>query len=421
MKMKNYLGLLLLICWGPLMAQPATYSLEDLRAAARENYPEFKRKGISEKQYSLEIDKLWKLLYPKMTFNAQASWQSAVTSIPASIPGIEVQKRDQYKAFVDVNQVLWDGGIVKRQLDLREAQQAAEQQSIEVSLNQVQEQIDLLFFSSLLLQDHEEQLGLAETTIDNKLKQVRGAVSNGVMLESNVWLLEAELVKNSQAQTELQAQRQTASRILAEWTGLPVDVNSKFEERKEEVLPLSPVIKRPEIQLFSLQKRSIEAGIAAVDAKYMPRVYGFAQLGYGRPGLNFLDTRFRPYALVGARLTWDIFDWGAGKIDKETIGLQKELLKVQEEGFERKTEIGLIQVEEDLNKLKALLVQDDALIALRGKIKETASAQLDNGVITATEYLDRVNEETAAKLSKSLHEIQILMTQAKYGYITGNN
>ncbi len=421
MKMKNYIGLVLLICWGPLMAQSGSYSLPQLRDAARQNYPEFKRKGITEKRYSLEMDKLWKLLYPKMTFNAQASWQSAVTSIPANIPGVEVQKRDQYKAFVDVNQVLWDGGIVKRQLDLRESQQAAEQKAIDVSLNKVQEQIDLLFFSSLLLQDRAEQLELVATTIENKLKQVKGAVSNGVMLESNVWLLEAELVKNGQMQTELAAQRETALRILGEWTGLSIDANTKFEQRRKQVLPMSPVIKRPELELFSLQKRSIDAGIAAVDAKYMPRIYGFAQLGYGRPGLNFLDTRFRPWAMVGARFTWDIFDWGAGKIDKETIGLQKELLKVQEEAFERQTEIGLIQVEEDLGKLNKLLVQDDALIVLRGKIKATASAQLDNGVITATEYLDRVNEETAAKLSKNLHEIQILMTQAKYGYITGNN
>ena len=422
MKMKRYFTLLVLIsCLGPIFGQSAVYDLSQLRAAARQNYPEFQRKGISVAQYNLELDKLMTLLYPKMTFTAQASWQSAVTSIPANIPGIEVQKRDQYKAFVDVNQVLWDGGVVKRQLDLRDAKQASEQQEIEVNLNKVQEQVDLLYFSSLLLQDQAKQLELVKTTIENKLEQVRGAVKNGVMLESNVWLLEAELLKNQQMRTELQAQRQTAIRILAEWTGLPIDNSAEFVEVKAKPIDFKIAIRRPELELFSMQKRTIDASISAIDAKYMPRIYAFAQLGYGRPGLNFLDTRFRPWAVVGARLSWDIFDWGAGKIDKQSIGLQKQLLKIQEDGFARQTNIGMIQVEEELAKLNQLLTQDASLIALRGKIIETASAQLDNGVITATEYLDRVNEETAAKLAKRLHEIQILMSQAKYGYITGNN
>lgn len=421
MKMKKYIILLLVA----MSLSPAIWAqslnLSQLREAAKQNYPEFQRKGISERSYALELDKLRTLLFPKLTFNAQASWQSAVTSIPVPIPGVEVQKRDQYKAYVDVNQVLWDGGVVKRQLDLREAQQATEQQQINVSLAKVQEQVDLLYFSILLMQAQNRQLDLVRETISNKLSQVKGAVKNGVMLESNIWLLEAELVKNEQQKTELLAQEKSALRMLSEWTGLEIEESSNLEIPEKQVMPMTTVIKRPELELFTLQKRTIDAGVSAIDAKYMPRVFAFAQLGYGRPGLNFLDTRFRPYAMLGARLTWDIFDWGAGKIDKETILLQKELLKVQEDAFARQTEIGLIQVDESLAKLAKLLVQDESMIDLRGKIKNTASAQLDNGVITATEYLDRVNEETAAKLAKDLHEIQVLMTQAQFGYITGNN
>jgi outer membrane protein TolC len=153
----------------------------------------------------------------------QASWQSAVTAI--EIPGIEIksQPRDQYKAYVDVNQVVYDGGLMSRQLALKDAQQEIEQQKIETNLQKVQEQVDFLYFSGLLLQAQEEQLQLVRTTIEGKLKQVRGAIANGVTLESNAWLLEAELVKNEQQQTEVLAQRQSLARMLTEWTGLPLD------------------------------------------------------------------------------------------------------------------------------------------------------------------------------------------------------
>jgi outer membrane protein TolC len=424
MQMKKIMILLLL----PLLLATAGwsqqgYSLEQLRAAAKENFPEFKQKAISQHGYDLEMDKLKTYMYPKLNFGLQASWQSAVTAIPNLLPGIEIkpQPRDQYKAYVDVNQVVYDGGVMGRTMALKDAQQEVEQQKIETNLQKVQEQVDFLYFSGLLLQAQEEQLQLVRTTIENKLKQVKGAIENGVTLESNAWLLEAELVKNEQQQTEAMAQRQSIARMLSEWTGLPMDSNTRLESPKEKDLPLKPTISRQELRLFALQHRAVDLGIAAVDAKYRPKVFAFSQLGYGRPGLNFLDTQFRPWAVAGVRLSWDIYDWGAGKIEKETLALQKELVKVQQDAFKRQTELGLIQVDEDLQKLKKLLQQDDDMIRLRGKIREISSAQLDNGVITATEYLDRVNEETGAVLAKKLHEIQVLMTQAKYGYITGNN
>jgi hypothetical protein len=106
-------------------------------------------------------------------------------------------------------------------------------------------------------------------------------------------------------------------------------------------------------------------------------------------------------------------------LEKESLALQKQLVQIQHDAFKRQSKLGIIQAEEDLLKLAKLLSQDEKLIALRTKIRETSSAQLDNGVITATEYLDRVNEETAANLSRELHEIQVLMTKYRYGYITG--
>lgn len=424
-RIKTTLFALLLLC-GIASAQaqePTGYSLEQLRAAAKVNFPEFKQKALQQEGYDLEIQKLRTLLYPKLNFGLQATWQSAVTSIPNLIPGVEIkpQPRDQYKAYVDVNQVVYDGGLMNRQLALKDAQQQVEQQKIETSLQKVQEQVDFLYFSGLLLQAQLEQLKLVRSTIDNKLKQVRGAITNGVSLESNAWLLEAELVKNEQQQTEVMAQRQSVARMLSEWTGLAIDPTTALESPKEKDLPLKPTISRQELRLFALQNHAVDLGIAAVDAKYRPRVFAFSQLGYGRPGLNMLDTQFRPWLVAGVRLSWDIYDWGAGKIEKEALHLQKELVKIQEQAFKRQTDLGLIQVDEDLQKLKKLLQQDDDMIRLRGKIKEISSAQLDNGVITATEYLDRVNEETASVLAKRLHEIQVLMTQAKYGYITGNN
>ena len=85
-QMKNIAAsLLLMLIFSTAAFAQTVYSLEQLRAAAKENYPEFKQKALSKQGYDLEIEKLKTLLYPKLNFGLQASWQSAVTAI--EIPG----------------------------------------------------------------------------------------------------------------------------------------------------------------------------------------------------------------------------------------------------------------------------------------------------------------------------------------------
>jgi hypothetical protein len=57
---------------------------------------------------------------------------------------------------------------------------------------------------------------------------------------------------------------------------------------------------------------------------------------------------------------------------------------------------------------------------LRQKIKTAATAQLENGVITAIDYLSYVNAEDQARRAMALHSIQLLLAQYNYQNTTGN-
>jgi hypothetical protein len=48
----------------------------------------------------------------KIDLNAQATYQSDVTSLPISLPNVTVNppNKDQYRATVDVNQLIYNGG-----------------------------------------------------------------------------------------------------------------------------------------------------------------------------------------------------------------------------------------------------------------------------------------------------------------------
>ncbi len=63
-----------------------------------------------------------------------------------------------------------------------------------------------------------------------------------------------------------------------------------------------------------------------------------------------------------------------------------------------------------------LIQKDDEIIELRRKVKEASNAQLENGVITANDYLREVNAEDQARQTRILHQTQLL--QAKINYLT---
>jgi len=55
------------------------------------------------------------------------------------------------------------------------------------------------------------------------------------------------------------------------------------------------------------------------------------------------------------------------------------------------------------------MANDDEIIELRTRIKKTASAKVENGVLTTTDLVREMNAEDQAKRLKALHEMQLLM------------
>ena len=58
--------------------------------------------------------------------------------------------------------------------------------------------------------------------------------------------------------------------------------------------------------------------------------------------------------------------------------------------------------------------RDEEIIDLRDQVKKASLAQLENGIITADDYLRVVNLEDLARQSLIIHQIQLLQAQINY-------
>ena len=140
---------------------------------------------------------------PKVDLNAQATYQSDVIGLPATLSGIESLNKDQYRATLDVNQLIYNGGIIDANTKLKEAQVKTQQQQVEVNLYQLKNRINQYFFSALLLQEKKALLIAKDQLLVSKIQEVKSGVKNGAILPASELVLEAETIKIKQQLIEI--------------------------------------------------------------------------------------------------------------------------------------------------------------------------------------------------------------------------
>lgn len=410
----------------PFMMQAQdSITLDECYRQAEKNYPLRKQLDLLENSNTLKVKNLNKNYLPQVNINGSASLQSEVTKLSITLPkglpnlNMPVMSKDWYKLTLDLSQVIYDGQVTRFQKQVESTGLTADQKSVEVELYKLKDRINQIYFNIILLQQNELLLSSNSERIAVKLREVQSAISNGSALEMNGSLLEAELVRIEQQLTETRMDRSASYQMLSELITVQVTEKTSLVIPKIILPGVAFEDKRPENELFNIQRSKITWMQKMVTTRWNPKVFAFGQAGYGRPGLNMLNNDFKPWWMFGAKLTWSPWNWNQNKNEREMLSIQGDILKTQQETFEKNLKISSQKELGEILKLTALLVQDDQMIALRLKISRAASSQLDNGVITASDYIARLNEETLSKLNKEIHKIQLIKAQLSYLFTLG--
>ena len=258
-------------------------TLELCRERAQENYPLSKQNEFLPASHDLKIKNLNKNFFPQMSINGQAHYQSDVTKTPVNVPGISIPvvSKDQYKLYLDVNQTIYDGWSTNRQKALEDVNLKIDMQNICIDLFKLKERVNQIYFSILLLKEKAIILELHRATLSSKLADVESGVRNGILLTSNLYILQAELIKADQALTENRISLGASLSMMNEFTGLSLNESTDF------VIPVITVDlgrftnNRPEFLLFSLQQEKISASKKLSGSTLLPRLSAFGQAGYG--------------------------------------------------------------------------------------------------------------------------------------------
>jgi outer membrane protein TolC len=393
-------------------------SIREAYRLARDHYPSSRQSGLIEltKQYTLTNAS--RAYLPQLSFAGQATLQSEVTSLPFKIPiagfSLPTYSKDQYKVYGEVDQVLYDGGLIANQREAARVTALISQQNLEVELYTLYDRVNQLFFGVLLLDEQLGQNDLLQQDIRNGIDKMTAMIDNGTAYRSSVYELQAQLLQAQQSRTEEQVTRKAYLDMLSLLTGTVLDSVAPLTEPPD--LSIKETVTRPELLLYDFQKRNYDLQEEMAVAQLRPRFGLFFQGGYARPGLNTLSNNFAWYYIGGVKLSWNL--GGMYTLHRQRLLSEtgRRSLEVQKETFLLNTNIQQTQASAESIKYLALMQDDDKIVQLRDSVKAAALAQMTNGVLNAHDYLSQVIAEDQAREGLSLHHVEWL--QSKYNYQT---
>ena len=103
-------------------------------------------------------------------------------------------------------------------------------------------------------------------------------------------------------------------------------------------------------------------------------------------------------------------------LDEFPDHLIKAVLATEEQALGRRLARAVATDLEEIDRLKQALADDERVVALRSEIERQARAQLDEGAITAADYVETRTDVLEARLTLEQH--RVALAQARASYVT---
>lgn len=389
-----------------------------------ENYHALqKEKGFLNKVIELKLENIQSAWLPKVDVFAQVSYQSDVITIDPgiSIPGLSfpTQKKDQYKLGLDLQQVIYDGGMTRAKKQVESAGFRAQQAGLEISIYKLREMVTQVFFGIAINNGNIKILELFHSELLQRMKVVQTGIENGVAQESALWQLEIEELKLKQKILEINHLNKNLIENLAEMTGM--DLAEDTELILPDSMPVTEIaVNRKEYEWFDLTKAGFQETENLFTASRRPKLAAFAQAGYGRPGLNMLSEEFDTYYMIGVRLGWTLTDWNQSRREKQILGLQQQVIDSRRESFDQSLRISLNNELSAIARLRETIANFNKMIELHEKLLQVYTSKLDKGTIQPVDYLVEFNALLEARIQLEIHEIKLIQAQINYYVFSGS-
>lgn len=401
----------------------AQITLEECQRKTQDNYPLVHQYGLVEKTKEYNLENAAKGYLPQFALSAKVSYQSEVTEIPVKLPGVDLKglSKDQYQVMLELQQKIWDGGGIRMQKKQTIAEAEVEKEKLNVDMYALNNRVNDLYFGILLLDEQIKQNTLLQDELERNYRQITAYVENGIANQADLDAVKVEQLNTKQKRVDLVSSRAAYLKMLSLLVGEALSPETVLEKPvPQSMVSAVSEIRRSELALFDAQGARLQVQEKALNVRHLPQFGLFVQGAYGNPGLNMLKNEFSPYYMAGVRLSWNFGSLYTLKNDRRVIEKKRQQLDNNRDVFLFNTRLEMTQQDQAIHSLEKQMRDDDEIIRLRTNIRKAAEAKVANGTLTVTEMLRELTNESLARQSKAMHEIQRLMGIYQLKYTTND-
>ncbi|MBI2794897.1 MAG: TolC family protein [Ignavibacteria bacterium] len=419
----SLLSAVLIVLTASIANGQSAITLDYCIQSAYRNFDFLGQRDIAAEITQNNVTRIERGYLPSLEFNAISTYQNSQITIPLAIPipGLTLPSAplNLNSALFTLRQWIYDGSAIHHN-------SLVEQASGNVALLEVESQkLDLKtrviqrFFSVLLTDKQIENLLLRDRVLTDKLAEVIVAVNSNVMLASERDLLQAEILSLRAAISESKYARSEQIVALGELMGEKLSADAVFELPSAALDKNASIEERPDIKLVDGQMELMETRKGSISSIYLPRVGLFADLGLGYPGYNIFDKNVVVMAKVGVTLSWKIFDWNQGALQKQSIDLNKKSLTIQRRRIQTQANVVAESFLNGMARAEELMKSDQELLLLYSSVTNVYAVKMMSGTITSAEYVAQLTKQEQARVNSELHKLQYLVAVMNYNSAMG--
>lgn len=404
-----FLSLFLLIFTTNAQDAPNSVTIEQCQQWAVSQSSANKQKELNSQLLKVKLNNAGAHLFPKLEISGDVGYFSDNYLLP-----LTTENNTLYHIGLDFEQVLMDGFKLHYGRQYEKLLNEAEIYKVELSINEMKEQIIAIYLNLLILDKQMSILTNAQTTLDQQKDQMKTLEENGIIPASAISQLEVEILKVAQSKGELKATKESLIASLSILTGQDLS-NAEFAMPDVPTTDINATSVRLEYSVFENAKRTMDYQRKLHLSSSMPKISLFATGGYGQPyyeGYNFFNPYSDWYYAVGIRFRVPLIDWAKTSGIGKAINLKKTILESQQSDFDKSNKIAIQEKTNEIKRIENLLVLDNQITAKQKEITKAFSIQLLNGTISTYDYIKQQNGETQSLIDKEVHNIQLL--KAKY-------
>lgn len=380
-------------------------SLNEARSMARDNYPAIRQYRMIEQSRDFTLDNVMKGWLPQVSISAGAY---GFTDILKSDKKMEQAGMDMNNfmanASVMIKQSLYDGGQIAARKKVVWAESQVQKQQLDVSMYAINEQVDQLFFSILLLDEQLEQNALLQKDLATSEQTIRSMMAGGIANQTDLDAILVERLKAEQQNESLLASRQSYLRMLGVFVGKDLAAAAETLEKPAQGYVRANV-NRPELKYYASQNLLLDAQRKQLNTQLRPTVGIF---GMGMVHSKMSDMLNNGMMVAGVSVSWNIGALYTRKNDIRKIEVQRQINDSQREVFLFNNRLQNEEANGAIASLKRQIEKDEEIVRLRENIRGKSDRKVELGTKSVNELVSDINAVSLARAQKAMHEIQLL-------------